>query len=102
MRAMLRLFMPFIFQGVTLIGTNSGFPENAVRRELGSMLVEHLNPAKLASIGTDIGLTEAIGGAQRICCQRDECILTNVRILQQNETGKQHGLRSERGSTSDL
>lgn len=57
--------MPFILRGVTLYGINSVFNPNEQRREAWQLLAEHVDPAKLAQMTSEIGLSEVIGYAPR-------------------------------------
>ena len=57
--------MPFILRGVTLYGINSVFVPNAQREQAWALLARHLDPAKLAAMTTEIGLSEVIAFAPR-------------------------------------
>ena len=52
--------MPFILRGVTLYGINSVYTDNAKRARAWELLARHVDPAKLAQMTTEIGLTQAI------------------------------------------
>jgi len=58
--------MPFILRGVTLYGINSVLVPNAQRAEAWALMARHLDPAKLAAMSTEIGLSEAIAYAPRL------------------------------------
>jgi acrylyl-CoA reductase (NADPH) len=57
--------MPFILRGITLYGINSVFIDNRQRTEAWALLAGHLDPERLASMTTEIGLTEVIDYAPR-------------------------------------
>lgn len=52
--------MPFILRGVTLYGINCVFNENAQREQAWELLSRHLSVATLASMSSEIGLSEVI------------------------------------------
>lgn len=58
--------MPFILRGVTLYGINSVFTPNDQRAQAWALLAEHISAARLQSMTTEIGLTEAIAYAPRL------------------------------------
>ena len=58
--------MPFILRGVTLAGIDSVMAPLAVRRDAWSRLARDLDPAKLATITTEVGLDDAIAHAQAL------------------------------------
>lgn len=57
--------MPFILRGVTLYGINSVFIDNRQRGEAWALLAHHLDPARLESMTTEIGLSEVIAYAAK-------------------------------------
>lgn len=57
--------MPFILRGVTLYGINSVFIDNRQRAEAWALLAANLDPKRLESMSTEIGLTEVIDYAPR-------------------------------------
>lgn len=57
--------MPFILRGVTLYGINSVYASNTERGEAWALLAARLDPQRLDSMITEIGLTEAIAYAPR-------------------------------------
>jgi acrylyl-CoA reductase (NADPH) len=54
---------PFILRGVTLCGIDSGRAPPALRREAWARLAQDLDPAKLAGLTAEIGLSQAIAAA---------------------------------------
>ncbi len=61
---------PFILRGVTLAGINSVTAPRARRHEAWERLARELEPAKLASMATEIGLGEAIVRAPDVLAGR--------------------------------
>jgi acrylyl-CoA reductase (NADPH) len=57
---------PFILRGVTLYGINSVTNPNAQRRQAWDLLAKHVDPAKLASMTSEIGLSDVIGFAPKL------------------------------------
>lgn len=58
--------MPFILRGVTLYGINSVFVSNEERRQAWELMARHLDPQRLESMVTEIGLGEVIAYAPRV------------------------------------
>ena len=58
--------MPFILRGVTLYGINSVFVDNRLRTAAWALMAQHLDLAKLDTMATEIGLSEAIAYAPRL------------------------------------
>jgi acrylyl-CoA reductase (NADPH) len=58
--------MPFILRGVTLYGINSVFVPNDQRAQAWALMARHLDPARLASMTHEIGLSEVIAQAPRL------------------------------------
>jgi acrylyl-CoA reductase (NADPH) len=57
---------PFILRGVTLAGIDSVMAPLALREQAWSRLARDLDPAKLEAITTEIPLSQAIEGAQKL------------------------------------
>ena len=58
--------MPFILRGVALLGVDSVMAPPALRREAWARLARDLDPQRLESMITEIGLDEAIEAAGRL------------------------------------
>ena len=57
---------PFILRSITLAGIDSVMAPIALRQQAWDRLAQDLDPAKLEEITTEIGLSEAIAGAERL------------------------------------
>ena len=58
--------MPFILRGVALLGVDSVMAPPALRREAWARLARDLDPQRLESMVTEIGLDEAVEAAARL------------------------------------
>ncbi|MBI3369038.1 MAG: oxidoreductase [Burkholderiales bacterium] len=58
--------MPFILRGVTLYGINSVLVPQAERVQAWDLMAQHLKPAQLETMSTEIGLSEAIAHAPKL------------------------------------